>query len=92
MDYAVLENSALFRNIPAKDIQADLDAISWHIRRFDRDETVFSLMEKAERIGIVLEGRVQARKTFPNGSQVNVSVCGPSDLVGAAAAFSSGGT
>ena len=92
MDYAVLENSALFRNIPAKDIQADLDAISWHIRRFDRDETVFSLMEKAEQIGIVLEGRVQARKTFPNGSQVNVSVCGPSDLVGAAAAFSSGGT
>ena len=92
MDYAVLENSALFRNIPAKDIQADLDAISWHIRRFDRDETVFSLMERAERIGIVLEGRVQARKTFPNGSQVNVSVCSPSDLVGAAAAFSSGGT
>ena len=38
MDYAVLENSALFRNIPAKDIQADLDAISWHIRRFDRDD------------------------------------------------------
>ena len=47
-----------------------------------------SLMEDASRIGIVLEGRVQAQKAFPNGSQVNVSVRGPGTMIGPAAAFS----
>ena len=45
-------------------------------------------MESAERIGIVLAGHVQAQKTFPNGSQVNVSVRGPGELIGPAAVFS----
>ena len=48
-------------------------------------------MEPATRIGIILEGRVEAQKTFPNGSQVNVSVRLPGDLIGPAAVFSRSG-
>ena len=46
-------------------------------------------MDDASRIGIILEGRAQAQKSFPNGSQVNVSVRTPGELIGAAAVFSS---
>lgn len=47
------------------------------------------MMEDATRIGIVLEGRAQAQKAFPNGSQVNVSVRGAGELIGPAAVISS---
>ena len=39
-------------------------------------------------IAIILEGRVEAQKSFPNGSQVNVSVRIPGELIGPAAVFS----
>ena len=89
MDYSTLENSSLFQGIPAKDLRDDLEKIPHPIQCYEKGETVFHLMESAERIGIVLEGNVQAQKTFPNGSQVNVSVRGPGELIGPAAVFSS---
>ena len=88
MDYTVLEQSALFSGIPAKELCDDLNAVPHHIQCCDKGETIFHLMENASRIGIVLEGSVQAQKPFPNGSQINVSVRKAGELIGAAAAFS----
>ena len=92
MDYSVLETSSLFKGIPAKELRDDLEATPHHIQCYDKGETIFFLMEEASRVGIVLEGRVQAQKTFPNGSQVNVSVRGPGELIGPAAVFSANET
>lgn len=91
MDYSVLEASSLFKGIPAKELRDDLEATPHHVQCYDKEETVFFLMEEASRVGIVLEGRVQAQKSFPNGSQVNVSVRGLGELIGPAAVFSSAG-
>ena len=88
MDCSLLEKSALFLDIPAGELEEDLNAAAHHIQYYGKGETVFHLMEEANRIGIVLEGRVQAQKPFPNGSQVNVSVRNPGEMIGAAAAFS----
>ena len=88
MDYTVLENSALFSGIPTKELCNDLNTVPHHIQRYAKGETIFHLMENASRIGIVLEGNVQAQKPFPNGSQINVSVRKAGELIGAAAAFS----
>ena len=88
MDYTVLDNSALFSGIPTKELCNDLNTVPHHIQRYDKGETIFHLMENASRIGIVLEGNVQAQKPFPNGSQINVSVRKAGELIGAAAAFS----
>ena len=60
MDYSVLEKSSLFKGIPAKDLRAALETTRHHIQCYDKDETVFHMMDTALRIGIVLEGRVQA--------------------------------
>ena len=89
MDYSVLETSSLFKGIPAKELRDDLEATPHHIQCYDKEETIFPLMEEASRIGLMLEGRAQAQKSFPNGSQVNVSVRGPGELIGPAAVFSS---
>ena len=71
MNYSVLEKSSLFSGVPAKELRDVLETVPHHIVRYDRGETVFHLMEDADRIGIILEGRVQAQKPFPNGSQIN---------------------
>ena len=89
MDDSVLETSSLFKGIPAKELRDDLEATPHHIQCYDKEETIFFLMEEASQIGIVLEGHVQAQKSFPNGSQVNVSLRGPGELIGPAAVFSS---
>ena len=88
MDYTVLENSTLFRGVTAKDLRAYLEETPHHIQCYDKEETIFHLMDPALKIGIILEGRVEAQKSFPNGSQVNVSVRIPGELIGPAAVFS----
>ena len=88
MDYTVLENSTLFRGVPAQDLRTYLEETPHHIQCYDKEETIFHLMETASRIGIILEGRVEAQKSFPNGSQINVSVRIPGELIGPAAVFS----
>ena len=88
MDYSVLEKSTLFSGVPTKELRDDLEAVPHHIQCYDKDETVFHLMEDANRIGVILEGRAQAQKPFPNGSQLNVSVRNPGEMIGPAAVFS----
>ena len=77
-----------FSGVPTKELRDDLEAVPHHIQCYDKGETVFHLMEDANRIGVILEGRVQAQKPFPNGSQVNVSLRNPGDMIGPAAVFS----
>ncbi len=89
IDLTALENSTLFLGINTEKISSLLDITTHNIRSFDKDEVIFHLMEDADRIGIIIEGRVEAQKTFPNGSRVNVSVKDRGGMIGPAAAFSS---
>ncbi|MBQ7644946.1 MAG: Crp/Fnr family transcriptional regulator, partial [Spirochaetales bacterium] len=83
-----MEKSALFSGIPVAELGRVLEGISYEVRRYEKGESVFHLMEAATKTGIILEGRVEAQKSFPNGSQVNVSVRLPGDIIGPAAVFS----
>ena len=88
MDYSVLEKSTLFSGVPAAELRGALEDTPHHIQCYDKGEIIFHLMEYATRIGIILEGRVEAQKYFPNGSQVNLSVRVPGEMIGPAAVFS----
>ena len=88
MDYSVLEKSTLFSGVPAAELRIVLEETPHHIQCYDKGEILFHLMEPATRIGIILEGRVEAQKSFPNGSQVNVSIRVPGNMIGPAAVFS----
>ena len=88
MDYSILEKSTLFQGVEANVLRGYLEETPHHIQCYDKEETIFHLMNPALRIGIILKGRVEAQKSFPNGSQVNVSVRGPGEMIGPAAVFS----
>ena len=91
MDYSVLEKSTLFSGVPTVELRTALEETPHHIQCYDKGEIIFHLMESATRIGIILEGRVEAQKSFPNGSQVNVSVRVSGEMIGPAAVFSKSG-
>ena len=88
MDYSILEKSTLFQGVEANVLRGYLEETPHHIQCYDKEETIFHLMDSALRIGIILEGRVEAQKSFPNGSQVNVSIRIPGEIIGPAAVFS----
>jgi CRP-like cAMP-binding protein len=88
MDLSVLEKSTLFSGLSAKAMRDVLEKVPHHIQCYDKDETIFHLMEDSSRLGIILEGRVEAQKPFPNGSQINVSVRNAGEMIGPAALFS----
>ena len=88
MDYTVMERSSLFRGVPEEELKTNLENIPHRILHYDKGEIIFHLMDPAERTGIVLRGKAEVQKSFPNGSQVNVSIRVPGDLIGAAAVFS----
>ena len=88
MDYSVLEKSTLFSGVSAQELRTVLEEIPHPIQCYDRGEIIFHLVADAARVGIILEGKVEAQKSFPNGSQINVSVRTPGELIGPAAVFS----
>ena len=87
MEYYVLEKSVLFTGVSADELRETLTTVPHRIQSYDKGETIFYSMEEATRIGLILDGSVQAQKLFPNGSQINVSVRKRGEMIGPAAAF-----
>ena len=87
MEYSVLEKSVLFTGVPADELRESLTTVPHRIQSYDKGETIFYSMEEAARIGLILDGSVQAQKLFPNGSQINVSVRRRGEMIGPAAVF-----
>ena len=88
MDYSVLKKSVLFKGIPVNELKDMLETVPHHIQCYAKGEVILRLMDEASRVGIILEGRAEAQKPFPNGSQVNVSIRTPGEMIGPAAVFS----
>lgn len=84
----VLEKSFLFQGIARERIAELLAGIPYHIRSYEKDETLFQPFAQAEWIGIILKGSVQSYKLFGNGNQVNVTIRKKGDVIGPAAALS----
>ena len=90
MKDSALKKSSLFSGIPAAELQDILEKTPHHVRSYEKGQTVFHVMEPAAQIGVILAGCAEVKKSYPNGSQVNVSLRGPGEIIGAAAAFSKG--
>ena len=68
MDCSVLTKCSLFRNIPEEELRKLLQGLECNVRTFEKGETVFRFMDRAESIGIVLDGSIAGIKPFPDGT------------------------
>lgn len=91
MNNSAIEKCSLFSGLSREEIQRSLDRVSYRIEHYKKNEMIISAMEEAEKIGVILEGRAEVQKIFPNGGQVNMNVRTPGDLIGPVAAFSKPG-
>ena len=88
MQFDSLEQSWLFRGLSAHQIQSLLSDIPYFTQNYEKDEIIFYPLEMADRIGVILRGKVQSYKLFPNGKQFNVTIRAVGDIIGPAAALS----
>ena len=88
MDYSILEKCKLFHGLSSKEIKDGIDNVSYFIKHFKEGEIIYQLMEEADRIGIILKGRVQAQKIYSNGGQFSLFIRTAGDSLGFVASFS----
>ena len=66
MDYKLLENAPLFKDVPPEEINVMLQCLGTEERDYDKGETIFHAGDVIHNIGLVLTGRVQIENdVFP---------------------------
>ena len=72
-DPEVLQSCLLFRGKSVKEISELLLTLIYSVKSFHKRELVVNEGEKADRIGIILSGRVEVQKNHPNGNYVTIA-------------------
>lgn len=86
-DPATLQACLLFRGKSVEEIQALLQNMSYNIKSCNKNELILSEGETADRLGIVLSGRVEVQKIYPNGNSVTIARLGEGQTFGEAVLF-----
>ena len=84
----LLENCALFKNKSTATIERLLSGIDHKTESFEESRTVFSTVQSAKKIGVILSGSVDIQKIFPNGKIVIIERKKSPDIIGEAGIFS----
>lgn len=63
MDYKLLENAPLFKDVPPEEINVMLQCLGTEERDYDKGETIFHAGDVIHNIGLVLTGRVHPSLT-----------------------------
>lgn len=86
-DPEVLQSCLLFRGKSVKVISDLLLTLIYSVKSFHKRELVVNEGEKADRIGIILSGRVEVQKNHPNGNYVTIAQLGRGQTFGEAVLF-----
>lgn len=85
---SVLQKCTLFKNKSLDEIEALLSKINSREENFDENKIVFSPVQAADKIGIILTGSVDVQKIFPNGKVVIIERKKASEVIGESSIFS----
>lgn len=88
IDYAVLQKSLVFRNKSEEQIRRLLERIETRVKAYQKNETIVTEGEAADKLGIVLSGQVEVQKIYPNGKSITVARFAGSSTFGEAVLFS----
>ena len=91
MDYSALTICRLFRGLSVEEIETSISDIPCYVRHYEEGEMVYRLMSRADRIGIILSGRVEAEKIIRDGNQFIFSARRAGEILGPTASFSDTG-
>jgi CRP/FNR family transcriptional regulator, dissimilatory nitrate respiration regulator len=69
----VLQSCLFFTGKSAEEIRTLLQTMNYSVNLFNKKELIVNEGETADRIGIVLTGRVEVQKIHPNGNSVTIA-------------------
>lgn len=84
----LLEKCSLFKNKSLEEIEFLMAKINYEIKSFTEGENVFSPLQTADKIGIVLSGTVDVQKFFPSGKIIILERKKSPDLIAESTIFS----
>lgn len=79
---SALQKCTLFQNKSIDEIEALLSEINYKVESFAENDIIFSPVQNAEKIGILLSGSVDVQKIFPNGKMVIIERKKASEVMG----------
>ena len=77
MDYKLLENAPLFKDVPPEEINVMLQCLGPGDQAYDKGETIFHAGDVIHNIGLVLTGRVQIENDDVWGNKSVMESVGP---------------
>lgn len=86
--FVKLQQCCLFKNKSSYEIEDLLSHIPYKISSYTENEVLFSPVQTADRIGIILSGSVDIQKLFPSGKIVIIERKKSLDLIAACSIFS----
>lgn len=85
---SALQKCTLFKNKSFDEIESLLSKISYKVESFAENDIIFSPVQNADKIGILLSGSVDVQKIFPNGKMVIIERKQASEVIGESSIFS----
>lgn len=82
-----LRSCILFERLSDNEIRELLSEIEYQVRTFDKNEVIFSPHQKADVLGILLEGTVDVQKIFSCGKIITINRRFSQDLIADASIF-----
>ncbi|QQZ62363.1 Crp/Fnr family transcriptional regulator [Paenibacillus sonchi] len=86
-DPAVLQACLLFRGRSVEEIESLLQKMIYTVSEYPRKTVILAEGDKADRLGIVLSGRVEVQKNHPTGSGVTIAHLNQGQTIGEAVLF-----
>ncbi len=85
---ALLQKCSLFQNKNPEKIEQLLSNTNYKIESFKENEVIFSPLQTADKMGVILSGTVDVQKLFPSGKVVIIERKKYPDLIGESSVFS----
>lgn len=86
-DPAVLQSCLLFRGKSVEEIGALLPKLSYTVSTYRKNGVILAEGDSADRLGILLSGRVEVQKTHSTGSSVTIAHLKKGQTIGEAVLF-----
>ncbi len=84
---SILQKCPLFKNKHSDEIEALLSKINFRISSLTENEIIFSPIEDADKMGIILSGTVDVQKLFPKGKVVIIERKKSADMIAESSIF-----
>ncbi len=85
----LLNKCCLFNHLSVEETEKIIDDISCSIKYYKKGEVIFSPLQTADRLGVILKGSIDVQKFFASGKVITVGRRLPYDLIADASMFAS---